>query len=60
MGTWKGKLTLNFDGISAKDWDELQERLEEMFDHEHLEYDDMDVEYVMSDREWALYQDGLI
>lgn len=44
-GTWSGKLTIKFDGVHAKDVDELIEKLEEQFEHEYMELDDIDAEY---------------
>ena len=44
-GTWSGKLIIKFDGVHAKDIDELVEILEEQFEHEYMELDDIDAEY---------------
>lgn len=44
-GTWSGKLTIKFDGVHAKDIDELIEKLEEQYEHDYMEFDDIDAEY---------------
>lgn len=50
-GTWNGKLTLRFADVKAKDRDELIEKLEEMYDHDYLEYEDMEEKYNPSYKE---------